>query len=195
MWGPTLSGYMSLSTPSRTCSQRVSSCMRPGQSRARNLPSHANQQARQLALRVSTDKQTVTVCTQAECYQPVIVSQAAICPPDRSHGARDRKQFITSIPSTNPIEGSIWFSFRCVPRGAHSHHALWMSLSVSSPTRPRLFFCPAAERTTCCPSCPTWPCGASVLSWCLNVRLWRSSFTKGESSWRGGKDVSNKYTK
>lgn len=36
---------------------------------------------------------------------------------------------------------------------------------------------------TCCPSCPSWLCGASVLSLCLNVLLWRSSFMKGESSY------------
>lgn len=40
--------------------------------------------SKQLALRVSPDKQMVTVCTQGECYQAVIISQAAICPPNRS---------------------------------------------------------------------------------------------------------------
>ncbi|XP_039989025.1 VPS9 domain-containing protein 1 isoform X2 [Xiphias gladius] len=31
---------------------------------------------------------------------------------------------------------------------------------------------------TCCPSYPSWLCGASALSWCLNVLLWKSSFMK-----------------
>lgn len=43
--------------------------------------------SKQLALRVSLDKQMVTVCTQGECYQAVI-SQAAICPPNRSPWTR-----------------------------------------------------------------------------------------------------------
>lgn len=52
--------------------------------------------SKQLALRVSPDKQMVTVCTQGECYQAVIISQAAICPPNRSQG--EKKSFIISIP-------------------------------------------------------------------------------------------------
>lgn len=31
--------------------------------------------SKQLALRVSSDKQTVTVCTQGECYQSAIISR------------------------------------------------------------------------------------------------------------------------
>lgn len=42
---------------------------------------------KQLVLHVSPGKQMVTVCTQGECYQAVI-SQAAICPPNRSPWTR-----------------------------------------------------------------------------------------------------------
>ena len=34
--------------------------------------------SKQLALRVSPDKQMVSVCTQGECYQALIISKAAI---------------------------------------------------------------------------------------------------------------------
>lgn len=42
---------------------------------------------KQLVLHVSPDKQMVTVCIQGECYQ-AIISQAAICPPNRSPWTR-----------------------------------------------------------------------------------------------------------
>lgn len=34
----------------------------------------------------------VTVCKQGECYQAVIISQAAICPPNRYHRERERER-------------------------------------------------------------------------------------------------------
>lgn len=213
VWGPTLSGYMSLSTPSRTCRRRVSSCMRPGSDQGQQPTFSRKLASKQLALRVSPDKQMVTVCTQGECYQTVINSQAAICPPYRSQG-EEKKALSLPSPNTHPIKSCIWFSFHWVPWGAHAIrlckcHSIFSLLlylftrvflcySVSPPS---CVFYLTAVQMTCCPSCPSWLCGASVLSWCLNVLLWRNSFMKGESPWwkkDGGwrsPIVFNRYTK
>lgn len=95
VWGPALCGYMSLSTPPWTCRERVSSCMWLGQSRAGHLTFSRKLAGARLGLRVSPHKQTVTVCTQGECYQAVIISVAVIGPPNRSQG--EKKSFIISI--------------------------------------------------------------------------------------------------
>lgn len=84
MWGPAPSGYMSSSTPSRTRRRRVSSCMCTGSVEGQQPAFSRKLANEQLALRVSPDKQMVTVWTQGKCYQAVIISQAAICPPNRS---------------------------------------------------------------------------------------------------------------
>lgn len=56
---------------------------------------------KQLVLRVSSDKQTVTVCTQGECYQPAIISrQKFFLPKD--------------LPKHASIKSSNWFRFLSV---------------------------------------------------------------------------------
>lgn len=56
---------------------------------------------KQLALRVSSHKQTVTVCTQGECYQPAIISrQEFVLPKD--------------LPKHASIRSSNWFGFLSV---------------------------------------------------------------------------------
>lgn len=144
----------------------------------------------QLALRVSPDKQMVTVCTQGECYQAVIIPQAAICPPNRSQG--ERKKLYHSHPITHPIKSYIRFSFLSVLKGVHAIILCNVNPFFSLPALCIYFCFPflldlnaffllhlTVVQMTCCPFWPLWLCGASVLSWCLNVLLWKSSFMKG----------------
>lgn len=64
--------------------------------------------SKQLALRVSPHKQMVIVCTQGECYQAVIISQAAICPPKRFQWERKRKKALSCPPlNTHPIKSCL----------------------------------------------------------------------------------------
>lgn len=135
------------------------------------------QAGKQLALRVSSDKQTVTVCTQGECYQPAIISrQEFFLPKD--------------LPKHASIRSSNWFRFLSVSREERvvklrkCHSVYRQMLTCILLLQSLTAFCsrPAAVPMTCCPSCPSWLCSASVLSWCLNVPPWKSSFMKGESS-------------
>lgn len=202
MWGPAPSGYMSSSTPSRTRRRRVSSCMCTGSVEGQQPAFSRKLANEQLALRVSPDKQMVTVCTQGKCYQAVIISQAAICPPNRSQkgskgGRRGEEKKALSFPSPNrhPVKSYVWFSFLSVPWRVYAvilcechsffpfifiYLLLFFPLTWTYRLLPS--FPLTAVQTTCYPSCPTWLCGVSVLSWCLNALLWRSSFMKGESS-------------
>lgn len=127
MWGPAPSGYMSSSTPSRTRRRRVSSCMCTGSVEGQQPAFSRKLANEQLALRVSPDKQMVTVCTQGKCYQAVIISQAAICPPNRSQkgskgGRRGEEKKALSFPSPNrhPVKSYVWFSFLSVPWRVHA---------------------------------------------------------------------------
>lgn len=127
MWGPAPSGYMSSSTPSRTRRRRVSSCMCTGSVEGQQPAFSRKRANEQLALRVSPDKQMVTVCTQGKCYQAVIISQAAICPPNRSQkgskgGRRGEEKKALSFPSPNrhPVKSYVWFSFLSVPWRVHA---------------------------------------------------------------------------
>lgn len=132
--------------------------------------------SKQLALRVSPDKQMVTVCTQGECYQAVI-SQAAICPPNRSPWTRiPLRATFDSVSVESPGEHMQSYSVKLTLL-IYSCFPLFHLISIP----------PSASRVTvvlmtCCPSCLSWHWGASVLSWCLNVLRWKSSFMKGESS-------------
>lgn len=110
--------------------------------------------SKHLALRVSPDKQTLAVCTQGGRYQAFIISQAT-----STWGGTET--FITSI-SERVFYYEQLHLCQCL---------FWL----------RLFLCFALTevQTTCCPFCLSWLCAASVLSWCLNVLLWRSSFMKG----------------
>lgn len=202
MWGPAPSGYMSSSTPSRTRRRRVSSCMCTGSVEGQQPAFSRKLANEQLALRVSPDKQMVTVCTQGKCYQAVIISQAAICPPNRSQkgskGGRrgEEKKLYHFHPRTGiPLRATFdLVSFQSPGECMQSYSVnvtlffpfIFIYLLLFFPLTWTYRLLPSfpltAVQTTCYPSCPTWLCGVSVLSWCLNVLLWRSSFMKGESS-------------
>lgn len=127
--------------------------------------------SKQLDLRVSPDKQMVTVCTQGENYQAVIISQAAICSPNRT--LREGKKAL-SFPSLNtrPIKSytrlSIQSPGECMPSYCKCHPVFFpftLYLFTSVFLFYSIFFCLlTAVQTTCCPSFPLWLCGASVPS-------------------------------
>lgn len=122
MWGPALSSYMSLSTPSWTLHEESIQLHVAG-SVAGQQPTFSRKLAsKQLGLRVSLDKQMVTVCTQGECYQAVIISKAAICPPNRSFPSLN----------THPIKSYISFHFQLDLWGAHAMIILCKCHSIFS---------------------------------------------------------------
>lgn len=197
MWGPALSGYMSLSTPSRTLQEESIQLHAAGSVQGQQTTFSRKLASKHLALRVSPDKQMVTVCTQGECYQAVIISKAAICPPNRSQG--ERKKLYHFHPWTRiPLRAT----FHLVSTQSPGERVPSTSVNVNLyffPSAPLIYFSffsftwshrllPSLRLTavqmTCCPSCPSWLCGASVHSCCLNAPLWRSSFMKGESWWK-----------
>lgn len=108
----------------------------------------------------------VTVCTQGECYQTVIISQTAICPPNRSLG--EKKSFIISIPELAPIKSYIWFSFHSVPWGTHTI-ILCQCHTTFSPLQVYLFTCVFLFYLILLPPFPLvwqwcgWPVAYSVL--------------------------------
>lgn len=100
--------------------------MRPGSVRGQQPSLSRKLASKQLALRVSPDKQMVTVCTQGECYQAVIISQAAICPPNRSAQTRIPLRATCDLVSVQ------------FPWGAHAL-LLGQSHSIFSPNKLYLF--------------------------------------------------------
>lgn len=133
----------------------------------------------QSGLRVSPGKQINCVHTRrtlSVCHH----LQAGIFPPERSSQ--------TCIPLRAP------FHLNSFPSPGENRPSNFVNVTL--PNKCLLVFSylfifhiltafhsPAAVvPMTCCPSCPSWLCSASVPSWCLNVLLWKSSFMKGESS-------------